>query len=93
MDFEWDEAKERLNQVKHGLSFEEAKNVFADPDVLILEASREEDGERRFKAIGSIHGRLFVLVFTERDASRRIISARRTNLKEKRVYGDSKKQA
>jgi len=93
MEFEWNEVKERLNQAKHGLSFEEAKNIFADPDVVILEASRDKDGERRFKAIGSLHGRLFVVVFTERSPTRRIISARRTNLKEDRVYGDSQKQA
>ena len=93
MDFEWDDAKDQSNRAKHGLSFEEAKSIFADPDVLILHASREEDGEDRLKAIGSIHERLFVVVFTERDQVKRIISARRINRSEERAYGDSKKQA
>lgn len=31
MKFEWDENKNRLNQTKHGISFEEAKEVFNDP--------------------------------------------------------------
>ena len=92
MDFEWDDAKDQSNRAKHGLSFEEAKDIFADPDLLILEVSREQDGEVRFKAIGSIHGRLFVVVFTQRGQMKRVISARRTNRREERAYGDSKKQ-
>lgn len=28
MEFEWDETKNRINQIKHGVSFEEAKTVF-----------------------------------------------------------------
>jgi len=31
MKFEWDETKNRLNQQKHGVSFEDAKIVFDDP--------------------------------------------------------------
>ena len=30
MGFEWDEEKNRLNVEKHGVSFEEAVNVFND---------------------------------------------------------------
>jgi uncharacterized protein len=37
MDFEWDEAKNRRNLAKHGISFEEAARVFAGP---ILQDSR-----------------------------------------------------
>ena len=30
MTFEWDEAKNKINQAKHGISFEEAQSVFED---------------------------------------------------------------
>lgn len=36
VSFEWDEQKNRENQAKHGVSFEEAQAVFIDPDLLIL---------------------------------------------------------
>ncbi|WP_433068901.1 BrnT family toxin [Treponema vincentii] len=36
MIFEWDENKNKLNQRKHGISFEEAVRVFADPNLKIV---------------------------------------------------------
>ena len=35
-NFEWDENKNRENQVRHGVSFEEAQHVFADPHMIVL---------------------------------------------------------
>ena len=32
LDFEWDERKNDSNRRKHGVSFEEAEEVFVDPD-------------------------------------------------------------
>ena len=88
MDFEWDDAKARSNQEKHGISFGEAIAVFADPDIMTLDASRQEDAEVRRKAVGRIEGKLFVLVFTEREGSIRVISARRASRNEEQAYGD-----
>ena len=86
--FEWDEGKARRNLEKHRLAFEDALLVFADPEVSILPAIGEADGEDRFKAIGWIGERLFTVVFTEQGGARRLISARRANAKEERLYGD-----
>jgi uncharacterized DUF497 family protein len=88
VDFEWDDEKARTNIAKHGISFEEAIAVFADEDLVVLNASRPAEGEERFKAVGVIERRLFVVVFTQRDDGLRLISARRANSKEKRSYGD-----
>jgi uncharacterized DUF497 family protein len=93
LDFEWDDAKDRANQAKHGLSFADALAVFADHDLVVLNASREEDGEARSKAIGRIDGKLFVVVFTKRESVTRIISARRADRREERRYGDSEGKA
>ena len=93
MDFEWDDAKARSNQEKHGISFGEAIAVFADPEVITLDGSRQEDGEVRRKAIGRIEGKLFVLVFTEREGAIRVISARRASRNEERAYGDRQDEA
>ena len=93
MEFEWDSEKDQSNQTKHGVSFSEAIAVFADPDVVLIDASREEDNERRRKAVGQIEGRLFVVVFTERGRAIRLISARRTNKIEEESYGSRQSEA
>jgi len=86
--FEWDDVKAERNLVKHRMSFERAREVFADPNVVIFDVTRKEDGEARFKAIGRISVRLYTVVYTPRGAVRRLISARRANAKEERSCGD-----
>jgi len=53
--FEWDDAKNRSNQRKHGVSFEIAARVFADPFAL-TEQDRIEGGEMRWQTIGTVGG-------------------------------------
>jgi uncharacterized DUF497 family protein len=86
--FEWDEAKARANEAKHRLSFRFAAAVFDDDNRLELDASRPEDGEVRSKVVGMIDGSLYTVVFVMRGESYRIISARRSNRREERNYGD-----
>jgi uncharacterized protein len=57
----WDEVKNRLNQTKHGISFQEAAYVFLDP-LLVMVQDRFEDGEERWQSIGMIEGVLLLLV-------------------------------
>jgi uncharacterized DUF497 family protein len=45
--FEWDENKAESNAWKHGITFEEAVTVFADPYLLFAEDSLHSDGEER----------------------------------------------
>jgi len=73
--FEWDEAKAILNEQKHGISFEEAATIFADPLALTIVDEAHSDEEDRFVDIGeSSSGRLLVVVYTERGETIRIIS-------------------
>ena len=88
--FEWDPAKERTNQRKHGISFAIAKHAFSDPDAF-SEQDRIEGGERRWKTLGLVDGVLLLLVAhtVENDGHDeiiRIISARRDDSKERRRY-------
>lgn len=85
--FEWDEGKALSNLAKHKIEFSYGINVFLDPNRTDLDASRAEDGEMRRKAIGAIEGRLFTVVYTLRAGAARIISARRANILESRIYG------
>jgi uncharacterized DUF497 family protein len=47
LQFEWDSKKAEANKVKHGVSFEEAITVFADPLARVFEAPEHSETERR----------------------------------------------
>jgi uncharacterized DUF497 family protein len=53
MQYEWDEEKNRLNQEKHGISFEMAALVFEDERCLVRLDRIDETGEQRWHAIGA----------------------------------------
>jgi uncharacterized protein len=90
--FEWDADKAAANVRKHGLSFDTASLVFADPFALALQ-DRFEGGEHRWQTIGAIQGELVILVahtVREGDGEEliRIISARRADRKERKLYAE-----
>jgi len=90
MYFEWDEEKNRSNKVKHGISFEAAKLAFDDPRQL-TRFDRTEGGEDRYHTIAFAAGVVLILVvhtYRERSGEEvvRIISARKANATERRLY-------
>jgi uncharacterized DUF497 family protein len=87
MEFEWDEAKNAANRVKHGIAFEMAAAVFLDEGHVTSEDVRYQYDEPRLTAIGSIDGRLHVVIYTLRGEIVRIISARKANRREQRKHG------
>ncbi len=78
MKFEWDEAKDQSNELKHGLNFSEAIELFTnDEEYLEIYDATHSVEEDRFLAIGEIKRGISVVVFTERDGDViRIIGAR-----------------
>lgn len=86
-EFEWDAAKARENLKKHGVAFEEALTVFADPLAHIFDDPDHSENERRELIIGhSAKRRLLVVSFAERQPRTRIISARQATPNERRKY-------
>jgi uncharacterized DUF497 family protein len=89
--FEWDPEKARINARKHGVRFETARLVFADPFALV-EQDRVEGGEYRWRAIGMVGGLAVLLVahthvdHQDGDETIRIISARAATSAERRLY-------
>ncbi len=86
MNYEWDEAKARLNLEKHGVPFETV-HAFEWDTALVLEDDREDYGESRYRAMGLIGKRLHALVFTLRGENIRVIGIRKANRREVRFYG------
>lgn len=85
--FEWDEGNIDKSYQKHGITPNEAEEVFLDKDILLLEDIKHSKQEERFKAIGKIvKGSILFLAFTIRRDKIRIISARIANKKERRLH-------
>jgi uncharacterized DUF497 family protein len=85
--FVWSRAKAATNRRKHGVTFEEAATVFADPLARVREDRRTAHAEPRMQIMGySVFGRLLLVVHVEvhDEATIRIISARRLDPKERR---------
>jgi uncharacterized DUF497 family protein len=85
----WDETKNRKNQVKHGICFEEAQTVFEDPLALIWP---NENGSEETREIiigySKKHRQLFVVFFEEAEGEDiRIISARKLTRPERKSLG------
>jgi uncharacterized protein len=88
MSYEWDAGKNVANQMKHGISFEEALLIF-EGDVLTGVDTRRDCGETRKVCIGAIQDLIvIVIVHTDRNGFIRIISARLANRKERQKYHD-----
>jgi len=86
MEFEWDEAKRASNLAKHGLDFAELRRV----DWAAAHIGRDDRfdyGEERYTAYSDLDGHLVVIIFTWRGEAMRIVSLRRANKREIRIYG------
>ena len=71
---EWDERKRQRNLREHGVDFADAALVFLG-EVLEAVDDRGDYGETRWRALGTVEGDTFMVVYTWRGTSRRIISA------------------
>jgi len=87
--FEWDEDKNKKNRKKHGIWFEEAKQVFDDPNAIEFYDFDHSEVEDRLILLGmSASSRVLIIIYCERDRDSkiRIISARKATKKERKKY-------
>ena len=88
--FEWNSTKNTLNFKKHGVSFNEAKSVFADEYARLIADPDHSGEEDRFILMGlSMESRLLVVCHCIRNVHTiRIISARKADRRERKIYED-----
>ena len=89
--FQWDRGNARKNE-KHGVTQQEAEQVFLNQPLMLLEDLKHSGAESRFHALGQTdEGRLLHVTFTTRESGRliRVISARPMHRKEKSIYGEN----
>jgi len=95
--FEWDEAKAKTNERKHGVRFDDAVLVFTDPHAL-TEQDRIEGHELRWQTMGMAGGIVLLMVaHTVRedgtDEIIRIISARKAGRRECKRYDENREES
>ena len=90
MKFEWDEKKNKINKIKHGISFQEAETVFDDENAIIIYDKQHSADEDRFIIIGEDEQfRKLTVCHCYRDCDDdivRIISARKATIVETSIY-------
>ena len=87
--FEYDLKKSQINLDKHGIDFEDAKDIFKHP-ILISEDTKHNYGESRWIGLGWIRSILGVVIYVERCGDViRIISARKATKRERKYYEQS----
>jgi uncharacterized DUF497 family protein len=89
MRFTFDTAKNERNIAERGLSFELASELEWDT-ALIVEDTRRDYGEIRLRVLALLHGRLHAAVVIPRGDNLRVISFRKANRREERLYDQQK---
>lgn len=84
--FDWDKWNIDKSYQRHGITPNEAEEVFLDENVQIVPDLVHSETEERLIAIGKTGENILFVVFTQRERKVRIISARRANKKERSVY-------
>jgi uncharacterized DUF497 family protein len=85
MEFEWDEAKSAQNLRQRGFGFDYAACVFDGPTIEAVDGRRAY-GELRIRAIGQVDENVLVVIYTDRNKIRRIISARKASRRERQLW-------
>ena len=86
MGFEFDPQKSEANAEKHGIDFNAAQLLWADPNRVEFIARFKD--EERHGLIASRNGKTWCAIFTLRDDNVRIISVRRAREYEEKLYDD-----
>lgn len=83
-DFDYDPAKNTLNQERHGLDFRRAQELWETTHVII--PAKDVEGESRYAILGKIDGRVYVAIFTKRHKMIRLISCHRADGRWEKIY-------
>ncbi|MBI3955150.1 BrnT family toxin [Candidatus Gottesmanbacteria bacterium] len=87
LEFDWDEGNKDKNWQKHKVDFRESEEIFLNKPLKIFYDIKHSQQEDRFVALGKTNEeRELYIVFTVRNNKIRVISARNTSKKERRLY-------
>ena len=85
MIFEWDDNKNISNIKKHGIDFNDSVKRFSNPMVTKVD-DRKDYNEKRWIGLGRLENMIVILAYTKRGKNNRIISIRKANKSERKIY-------
>lgn len=88
MELSYDPNKREETLAERGLDFDDAVKVFGGTTIDYVD-DRFDYGEERWITFGTLNGRLVALVWTDRSPARHIISMRKANEREQKIYKDA----
>ena len=88
----WDESKRQSNIVKHGIDFIDADSIFDFPMVTREDDREYDDGEQRLQTLAILQGRIVFVVWVERNTGAHIISIRKAERHEQKIYHEATRQ-
>ena len=88
MCIEYDPEKRQATLSARGLDMARTAEVWNGPTVTIPD-NRRDYGEARFMTVGLLAARMVIVIWTQRGETRRIISLRKANAREKAAYASS----
>ena len=92
MEFEWDDVKSDTCTTNRGFGFSYAIRAFLDDNRIVGRDRRRNYNEDRYRLLGTIEGRAFVVIYTMRGSVVRIISAHKANARETREHERNTRQ-
>ncbi len=85
--FVWDDGKAQINPINHdGVTFQQAAEVFFDPFLVVVDASRNEEARDAVIGLDSRWNLLYVVHIEREENVIRIISARKATRQERAEY-------
>ena len=87
--FIWNRLKAEANHRKHGITFEEATEVFDDPFFVEEYDEENSENEDRYNITGFVKGIYITVSFTLRGNLTRIFSARKADIEEEEAYDEN----
>jgi uncharacterized DUF497 family protein len=85
MEITYDAGKRAITLEERGLDFDDAVHVFAGPEYTVVD-DRADYAEARFQTYGLLENRLVMVVWTQRDEARHVISMRKCNERERKRH-------
>ena len=81
----YNEDKRKINLKKYGIDLAECEHIF-DAPMLTREDDRQAYGEQRWVSLGMLNGEVVVLVWTDRKTGAHLISCRKAEKYERKIY-------
>ena len=89
MRYSFDPKKKAGNLKKHGFDFDDVQGVIESTQTVTFEDNRFDYGEARYITLGLLHGKVVIIATAETDKTIRIISMRKADKHEQKIYHEN----